>query len=133
MTQSSMKQFSEAIPIDTNQAVLFGRQSSSGQNYFFEFLQTHASVLCSILSQYDFVDGSRGSVSRCDIEKDSIALDGEGNGSFKVSFAVHYFYACDYITKDYRQTMTMQSRLDSVTEQIIISGEQWNERDMDEF
>lgn len=128
-----MKQFSEVVTINAEQVHLFAEQAPDNKPQMVEFFKSHTPTLCRILSQYDFVDGSRGSVNACEIDASSVLIDGEGNCSFKVLFTVQYYYACDYITKDFEQTMLMQTRVDVAKNQVLIHGERWNERDMDEF
>lgn len=90
-----------------------------------------AQEIKSILASYDYLNESRGQVNEFTILPDTVTLHGNGEGLFKVTYVMEFFYACDGITARHPQQMTITFQLDSGTGRALFSGEELPEREPD--
>jgi hypothetical protein len=85
-------------------------------------------IIC-LLNQYTNYSEGRGKVYDCQIQGNSIFVDGNGGGKFTVDYRVQYFFGCEDVTTEHDQRMVVGFKQDLQDGTVELKGEYWPERD----
>lgn len=126
-------QYSETITIDDSIIQAIQEDSEDKLDLLLDLILQEKEVIVSLLNSYDHYVDTHGQVYDFEIEDDSLYIDNDGEGGFRVEFQVHYYFGCDNLNKQYDQEMELTITTDFSKREIEITGEQRNEREPDEF
>src|ERR1700712_600051 len=84
-------------------------------------LAKHQDSIAALLSSYHWDE--KGIVQALTIDPDSINIDKNGNGRFKVNYAINIHYGCSDIDIDLDKSMTIKITTDMETRQSLLTGE----------
>ncbi|MBE7174972.1 MAG: hypothetical protein INR69_01120 [Mucilaginibacter polytrichastri] len=94
-------------------------------------LERHNKALHDLLSGYYFMERKR--VMDVQIDTGSVALDGDGKGSFQVTYTLGLFNACADIDHQEKAQMTIRIDADFTHKKAVLTGEYFPEREPDEL
>ena len=96
-------------------------------------LNNHPDIVTSLHGFDAFWDGTYGEVHQVEIDPDSVQITSKWKGSFNAEFEVSYFFSCDDLNSSRDESMTFEFEIDIVSGEILIEGEEVEERSPDEL
>lgn len=94
-------------------------------------LQTYNQEIFNLLTSYHYSE--RGSVQKSQIIPESVIIASGEAVQFETAYKTQHRYACDGITHEYDHTMKIRLEINQVDQKLTFIGEDWPERDGDEF
>jgi hypothetical protein len=131
-TNNSM-QFSETISVDDATIQAVQEDSEDKLDLLYDIIRQQKEKVVTLLNSYDHYVDTHGQVYDFEIEDDSIYIDSNGEGGFRVGFKVYYYFGCDDMNTDYDQEMEMTIVTDFRRREIEIIGEEQKKREPDEY
>lgn len=98
-----------------------------------ESILNESDTIVSLLNNYDYFNDTHGEISDFEIQEGSMYINNDGRGGFRVEYKVYYYFGCDNLNRDYDQEMELKIEANLKTNEAVIIGESWKEREPDEF
>ncbi len=126
-------QYKEKIPIDKTTVQAIQNNHEDKLELLTESLLKEKETIISLLNNYDYYNDTHGQVYDFEIEDDSVFIESDGTGGFRVLFQVYYYFGCDDMNSEHDQEMSIEIIINLQNNEAELVGEFWKEREPDEF
>lgn len=121
-------QFQEHAPLTSAMAAAIG---DSDKNEIVVQLENYRQQIFSLLTSYHYAD--RGSVHEVSFKSEQVEIITNQSVEFNTAYRTEKRYACDGIAHHYAHIMRMRIDVHHLNQTLTLTGENWPERDGEEF